>query len=651
MKNKYYNDAIIGGKNITASYSKNGELLRIIYPSPDYMQFIDYFETGIKINDSGIVYLHNDINNIYNQYYTEDTNILNTEILNTYFNLKIKQTDFVLLKDSVLIKKYIFENKNSIELDINFLIHSKLLSDYNNMVGSIVKDNTLIQYTHNTAFCVFSNKELLSYQLNDTQNNINSGIIADKDYIGMSSDSSISYNIGNLKPNETKEIIIYVSIIENKKEIDLQEKLKSIKKLDAQKEETLVKKYWKKYVKDHNTLQMPEEDTEYNKKLNKIYKRTILLFPLLMNQETGGISAAIEVDENITKCGKYAYCWPRDAVFITKALDILNMTKETEKFYKIFCKNTQSKNGMWEQRFYTDGKLAPCWGYQIDETASVVYGINEHYKKTKEMKFLKDTLKICESATKFLYIYMDNILGTRDESDIVKNEIEETYHTKGREKLPLSYDIWEMHEGEHLYSLASIYGAFNSMLEIYDNIKEQYTDNRLKLENIHKNEIKIKKYIEELKKYISKNLYDATTKTLLRNLNDKKTDISILGVVEPFGLFAPEEKKIKNTIEKINLTLRTYTGGYLRFEQDHYMEGQNPWPIATLWMAMYYDKIGKKEEANECIRFVVNSCNEHGLLAEQIDNKTMTPNWVIGLGWSHAMFILSLWGHTLINLI
>ena len=610
------------------------------------MQLIVYFETGIKIHDSGIVYLHNDINNIYNQYYTEDTNILNTEILNTYFNLKIKQTDFVLLKDSVLIKKYIFENKNSIELNINFLIHSKLLSDYNNMVGYIVKENILIQYKHNTEFCVFYNKELLSYQLNDTQNNINSGIIADKDYIGMSSDSSISYNIGNLKPNETKEIIIYVSIIENKKEIDLQEKLKSIKKLDAQKEETLVKKYWKKYVKDHNTLQMPEEDTEYNKKLNKIYKRTILLFPLLMNQETGGISAAIEVDENITKCGKYAYCWPRDAVFITKALDILNMTKETEKFYKIFCKNTQSKNGMWEQRFYTDGKLAPCWGYQIDETASVVYGINEHYKKTKEMKFLKDTLKICESATKFLYIYMDNILGTRDESDIVKNEIEETYHTKGREKLPLSYDIWEMHEGVHLYSLASIYGAFNSMLEIYDNIKEQYTDNRLKLENIHKNEIKIKKYIEELKKYISKNLYDATTKTLLRNLNDKKTDISILGVVEPFGLFAPEEKKIKNTIEKINLTLRTYTGGYLRFEQDHYMEGQNPWPIATLWMAMYYDKIGKKEEASECIRFVVNSCNEHGLLAEQIDNKTMTPNWVIGLGWSHAMFILSLWGRS-----
>lgn len=35
---------------------------------------------------------------MYQQYYTEDTNILNTEIKNTYFNLKITQTDFVLLK-------------------------------------------------------------------------------------------------------------------------------------------------------------------------------------------------------------------------------------------------------------------------------------------------------------------------------------------------------------------------------------------------------------------------------------------------------------------------------------------------------------------------------------------------------------------------
>ena len=30
------------------------------------------------------------------------------------------------------------------------------------------------------------------------------------------------------------------------------------------------------------------------------------------------------------------------------------------------------------------------------------------------------------------------------------------------------------------------------------------------------------------------------------------------------------------------------------------------------------------------------------MLGEQVDNSTLKPNWVIGLGWSHAMFIIVL---------
>lgn len=48
MKTKYNNDSIIGGKNITASYTKNGELLRVMYPFPDFRSWIDEFKTGCK---------------------------------------------------------------------------------------------------------------------------------------------------------------------------------------------------------------------------------------------------------------------------------------------------------------------------------------------------------------------------------------------------------------------------------------------------------------------------------------------------------------------------------------------------------------------------------------------------------------------------
>ena len=624
---KYLNEAIIGNKNILATFSAKGEMLRLLYPTRENKQYINYFHTGVKINDSNLIYLHDDINNTYIQYYDTDTNILNTEITNTYFNLKTLQTDFVTIKDDILVKKYTFMNIGSIELDVNFLIHSEVLSDQNNFVGAMKIDTGMIQYAHDFSVATFAKeKELLSYQINDSAQTINTGKIYGKDDIGMSKDSSISYDIGKIKPGEKKELEICIYIDENKKTIQtVENEAERIKKLDLKKEYTKTKSYWRKYVKEHNGLDLKEPESSYEEKIQDIYRRSILLFPLLTNQTTGGIIAGVEVDEDLTQCGRYAYCWPRDAVFIAKALDILKMTKETEKFYNVFCKMTQSKNGMWEQRFYTDGKLAPCWGYQIDETASVVHGVYSHYEYTKNEEFLKNNLQMCEKAVDFLKKYVRDLF---DETG--------KYH--------VSYDIWEMYEGTHLYSLASIYSAFESIKKIYKvlgkNVSE-FENNRLKGEKINKNIQEISALQIQIKEFIERNLYDETRKSYVRNTDDKRIDISLLGAVIPFKVFSPKEKKIQNTVENINLTIRTYTGGYKRFENDHYRNGE-PWPIANLWMTLYYLEIGEKKKAKETFDFVLKTAGKHSLLGEQVDNQTLKPNWVLGLGWSHAMFIIVL---------
>ncbi len=615
---KYYNDAIIGNKEITASFTKKGELIRLFYPNTDYRQFIDFFHTGIKVNDSSMIYLHDDINNTYKQYYTENTNILNTEILNTYFELKILQTDFVCSDKNVLIKRYKMKNKNNIDLQISFLIHSGLITNENNQVSGYFKNNTLFQYMHDYTFAIYSNKTINNSQINNNATNIEEGIIGDKDYIGMSNDSSISFDLGVLKPNEEIEFCIYVNINHGAEIKTTEAKIEEIKKIDYKKELDKTKRYWGKYVKDHDTIRLPNSNTKYMEKIEKIYKRTILLYPLLTNHLTGGISAAIEIDEERTKCGRYSYCWPRDGIFITNALDILGMEKETEKFYKTFCKMTQSKNGMWEQRFYTDGTLAPCWGYQVDETASVVYGVYNHYEHTNNLKFLKDTLKMCENATKYLKKYTQDLL-------------------EGKEEEYKSYDLWEENEGIHTYSLAAIFSSFEVMIKIYEKVKPEFKENRLKIEKIEKELIILKEYLVKIKDYILKNLYDNNKKSFIRN-KDGKIDISLLGLVTPFKVFTPKEKKILNTIEKMDLSIRTYTGGYLRYEGDNYVGG-NPWIISSLWMANYYIEAGNKKKARECFEFVVKTATEHGFLAEQIDNSTMQAKWVIGLGWSHAMFI------------
>jgi glucoamylase len=628
MENKYLNEAIIGNKKIIATFTSKGEMQRIYFPSRDNKQYINYFHTGVKINESDLIYLHD---NIYKQYYDTDTNILNTEITNTYFNLKILQTDFVLIKENVLLKKYTFFNEGKIDLNTEFYIHSELLSDTNNFVGCKIVDGGMMQYAHDFVFSTFAKgKDIIKHQINGSINNIKRTEIYDKDYIGMSKDTSIAYEIGTIKPGEKKELEICIAIDENKNVSDIEDEIERIKRIDFEKEYMNTKSYWRKYVKQHNGLKIKEPENSYDERIYEIYKRSILLFPLLTNVDTGAIIASPEIDENFTKCGRYAYCWPRDAVFMTKAMDILKMNKETEKFYKVFCKKTQSKNGMWEQRFYTDGKLAPCWGYQVDETASVVYGVYEHYKYTKSEKFLKENLPMCEKAIDFLKRYVKDWLEKPEETK------EHKYH--------VSYDLWEMCEGVHLYSLASIYSAFSSILKMYDILGKdvsEFENNRLKQEKVEKSKKEIERMQLEIKKYINKYLYDEDKKSYVRNPEDKKMDISIMGAVTPFEVFKPKEKKIQNTVERINLSLRTYTGGYQRFENDNYMNG-NPWPISNLWMTLYYLETGEKKKAKETFDFVIKTAGKHYFLGEQVDNETLKPNWVIGLGWSHAMFIIVL---------
>ena len=624
---KYLNEALIGNKEILVTYTRKGEIQRMYYPAKDTRQYISFYHTGIKVNDSDLVYLHDDVNNTYKQYYEVNTNILNTEITNTYFNLKILQTDFAPLKENVVIKRYTFINENSIDLDLKFYIHSELLSNSNNHVSCRITDYGMIQYAHDFMVSTISpDKKILAHQINGSKNTIKSTNIYDKDYIGMSNDSSISYDIGIIKPNEKKTVDICVVLQEQPSNMaDFEKEIERIRRLDINSEYSKTKSYWRKYVKSHDGLEFKEPQNSYEERLQQIYYRSILLFPLLTNYETGGIIASPEIDEGFSKSGRYAYCWPRDSAFITRAMDILKMEKETEKFYKVFCKITQSKNGMWEQRFYSDGRLAPSWGYQVDETASVIYGVYTHYRYTKNFKFLKENLPMCEKALDFLKRYVKDLL-----------EDTKKYH--------ISYDLWEMCEGIHLYSLSSIYCAFETMLEIYNVLGKNvsnFENNRLKDEKISKSKVEIEKLRTDLKHYIQEKMYDEEKKCYVRNPEDKKMDISILGAVTPYKVFTPNEKKIENTVERINMSLRTYTGGYQRFEQDHYMNG-NPWPIANCWMTLYYLEKGENKKAKETFDFVVKTAGLHSFLGEQVNNETLEANWVIGLGWSHAMFIIVL---------
>lgn len=284
----YTNDALIGNKELRAALTEKGEIVRVRYPNIDFREFIEYMHMGVKINDSNLIYLHDDINNVYSQHYIEDTNVLKTEIKNTYFNLKMIQTDFVSMNSNVIIRKYTFVNEHDISLDIKFLVHSKMESNDNNFFSSKVIQNGMLYYSHEYNLSIISNGvDLESYKIHGTEEAIGSGILQDKDYIGMSPAAAVSYNLGTLKPNEAKEFSICIFVSDNKetkKAEDIENQIDKIRKLDIEKELQNTKKYWKKYVKTHTALNL--EGNPYREIIKNIYVRTILLYPLLTNQTT-----------------------------------------------------------------------------------------------------------------------------------------------------------------------------------------------------------------------------------------------------------------------------------------------------------------------------------------------------------------------------
>ena len=131
---------LFGNENITATFSRSGELLRLFYPMADFKQFINWMKISVKINNS--------FNNTYMQRYVDNTNVLQTEIFNTYFSLRVLQTDFVPISKNVLIRNYLIKNESTEKLNVKLLVDSSILTNINNDTAGLVQHNSLIQYNH-----------------------------------------------------------------------------------------------------------------------------------------------------------------------------------------------------------------------------------------------------------------------------------------------------------------------------------------------------------------------------------------------------------------------------------------------------------------------------------------------------------------------
>jgi len=635
MPKTYFNNAIIGNSSMLGCISSKGELVRLFWPHIDYPQHIEKMSVGIfnAGTQNCTSWLESD-SWLQKQQYIEDTNILETSFVNTELELEVRQTDYALPDRDVMIRSYEVGNIGENEIDCGLMLYSSNVSTNPHLSSSLFdfKLDSLIHYKYNYYISLSADLETWQFQLgNEAFRCAQASVLKGNDSIGMVQDGAASWKLGKLEKSGKRSVTLYICAahtLKDVKKLTLEMKLASPQ---AEYQRTLG--YWTDILKSARIIQTEEET------VNVLYRRSILIFKLMADKNTGGLLASPEIDEEFTRCGRYAYCWGRDAAFITNALDKCGLSETVDKFYR-WSVEVQDEDGFWHQRYHMDGNLAPSWGLQVDETGAVLWGILKHYEFTGSNGFLLDMWDCIKKGVTFLLSYIDADTG-----------------------LPwLSFDLWEERLGEHAYSSAAVYGGIMAGVEIgrilgmpakileewyecAERIKAAITKNFWKPEShrlIRSIRCKLNPWGEEyshdklLLKIDSKDNYREFT------LEDWTIDISLLGLCVPFGAYEAGSLEMDSTAGIIEQALTSQvSGGLKRYENDGYMGG-NPWVIATLWAALYHMEKNDYSKAKEYFDWAVKARTELGLLPEQVDRDTGKPVWVIPLTWSHAMFVLVL---------
>lgn len=604
MEKPHLIESIIGNSRVLGQLDQNGILQRFYFPSIDHYQQIKLFMPAYY--DDGLIFFEDKKFKMFSDYIHNFAYKFEYEIANK----KIFQVDFVNYYDDTLVRRW------EGDFDNFYLFFEPMINESTNYnAAKIDKEKQIIFCYYRDGFIGLGfENPILSFTLldglNDAKDNMLEGF------------EDITRPQIAVKFAKSSQITVYVAFGKSKKEVF--DKIINAKKTGYEKLYEENRRIWEDKFRKLRFIETNDQITK------KIQERSALVFYLLQNRETGAIIAAPEFDEKFSKCGGYGYSWGRDAAFITTAMEKLNMIEEVELFFD-FVFRCQEDEGYWDQRYYSDGFLAPSWGIQIDETASIVWGFLKYCKNNNKFHLIeKHRLKL-RKAIQFL-------LKCIDENGVWFE----------------SYDLWEERLGIHFYSNASIYGALVESKDVFQEFKHEISEKiealkkqmveKFVVEKIYKRSINVRLFSKHLKEkkyeHIEEKHDDQFDFVKFYNPVDDSLDVSILGAFYPFEMIENDEILI-NTVEAIEKhCINNYVGGYKRYQDDVYAGG-NPWIITTLWMALYYKNVGEIQKAQHLIDWTKKHALPNGLLPEQIDKLTHEPAWVVPLAWSHAMFILS----------
>jgi glucoamylase len=334
-----------------------------------------------------------------------------------------------------------------------------------------------------------------------------------------------------------------------------------------------------------------------------LYKRSLLALELLTDRNGGSVIAAPELDPAFEHSGGYGFVWGRDLAFIVLSFLAAGRDDLAKRALR-WLPTAQEPEGLWLQRHWTDGSLAPSWcRHQLDETGAILFAYEAAWQSLRDQALDADLWPSARRAADFL-------LGTIE-----------------ADGLPVATaDLWEEREGRHAFTAAAIYGGLRAAAEMSrrhePSLAEPY-----------------EAAAEVVRAAIERELWSDFHGRYLRSLGDPTLDVSLLGLAWPFAAVDPGGERMRATVAALQAELGCPAGSLRRYAGDTYAGG-NRWVLAALWLGLWHRQVGEREGLERALAYADSAQTKLGLLPEQVTDEG-EPAWVVPLAWSHAMLLLA----------
>lgn len=632
-KKPYLIDAVVGNSKLLATLDKTGQIHRLWWPRIDTPQHVNQHFTGVQVAGK-TSWLH-DSSWSHEQLYINDTAILKTVAFSSELGLEVVFEDIAAPNSDLYVRQVTITNKMTQAQKVAFVQYADLHMGETTLYNTNFYDQTqdaIVHYQKQFAVAIGACRGVSKYQTGATLESVEQATL-NGNYIDMGTKSGMAWDLGLVAPGETVELSLYLAFGNTSDEALTN--LGEYRKVGYEQIRENTIDYWKDFLAQARPVHTG------NEMIDRLYRRSLIVFKLMTDDANGSLIAAPEFDEYFTRCGGYAYCWGRDAAYITTAVDRAGYHHMGKDFYR-WTVRAQSADGSWAQRHYLDGSLAPQWGLQIDETGSILWGMWQHYVITQDKEFVDEIWDSVKKGAEFLVGFIDPETG-----------------------LPLpSRDLWEEREAEHTYSAAAVYGGLIGAAEMarvlgHESLVDAWTEEARKIQEAAEKQLwndEKQSYLRGIKLSVSKEQMEEA-KQAGKNAyiierekgyqthivhEDPIVDVSLLGVNMPFEMVSIDSERMAKTADAVEQLLTSpKVKGIKRYEDDHYIGG-NPWILTTLWLSMFRIKQGRIDSALDQLKWVLKYRTSLDLLPEQIDRETGETAWVVPLTWSHAMYVLTI---------